>query len=102
MSKADIARAEAQVAEAREKLLASTQSLQARLKPAVLANDAWEAARDKGEEVAAEAVRAVKQRPVAASAAVIGVAALVARKPIWRLIARLRGRISEGVQHEQA
>jgi hypothetical protein len=92
MSEADIARAEANVAAAREKLLGSTQSLQARLKPAVLANDVWEAARDKGEEVAGDAVRAVKQRPVVASAAAIGVAALVARKPIWRLIARLRGK----------
>lgn len=92
MSQADIARAEADVAAAREKLLVATQSLQARLKPAVLANDVWEAARDKGEEVAGDAVRAVKQRPVVASAAAIGVAALVARKPIWRLIARLRGK----------
>jgi len=94
MSQADIARAEANVAAAREKLLVSTQSLQARLKPAVLANDVWEAAREKGEEVANDAVRAVKQRPVAASAAAIGVAAFIARKPIWRLIARLTGKKS--------
>ena len=94
MSQADIARAEANVAAAREKLLESTQSLQARLKPAVLANDMWEAARDKGEEVAVDAVQAVKKRPVAASAAAIGVAAFMARKPIWRLIAGLRGKTS--------
>jgi hypothetical protein len=92
MSAADVARAEAKAAAAREKLLASTQALQARLKPAVLAGDAWDAAREKGEEVAQDAVRAIGKRPVAASAAAIGVAALVARKPIARLIARLRGK----------
>lgn len=92
MSEADIARARAGVAAAREKLLASTQSLQARLKPSVLASDAWDAAREKGEEAAAGAVRAVKQRPVISSAAAIGVAALVARKPIARLIAKMRGK----------
>jgi len=92
MSEADITRARAHVAATREQLLASTQALQARLKPSVLATDAWEAAREKGEEAAAGAVRAVTQRPVISSAAAIGVAALVARKPIARLIAKMRGK----------
>lgn len=92
MSEADIARAQANAAAARERLLRSTQALQARLKPGVLASDAWEAAREKSEEVATGAARAVAKRPVAASAAVIGVAAFVARKPIARLVARLLGR----------
>jgi hypothetical protein len=92
MSEADVARARANVAAAREQLLASTQALQARLKPSVLANDVWDAAREKGEEAAAGAVRAVRQRPVISSAAAIGVAALVARKPIARLIAKMRGK----------
>ena len=92
MSEADVARAEAEVAATRERLLATTHALQARLSPAVLANEAWEATREKSAEVATGAVRAIGKRPVAASAAAIGVAALVARKPIARLIARLRGK----------
>ena len=92
MSEADVARAEAKVAAAREKLLGSTQALQARLKPSVLADDAWNVAREKGQEVAAEAVRAVKQRPVISSAAAVGLAAFIARKPIAKLFGLLRSK----------
>jgi len=92
MSEADVARAEAKVAAAREKLLGSTHALQARLKPSVLADDAWQVAREKGQEVAADAVRAVRQRPVLSSAAAIGLAAFVARRPIARLFGLWRGK----------
>jgi len=92
MSEADIARAQEKVAAAREKLLGSSQALQARLKPSVLADDAWKAARGKGQEVAAEAVRVVRQRPVISSAAAVGLAAFVARRPLARLFSMLRGK----------
>ena len=92
MSQADVARAQENVKAARERLLGSTQRLQERLKPSVLADDAWKAARDKGQEVAADAVRAVKQRPVVSSAAVVGLAAFIARKPIAKLFGLLRGK----------
>ena len=92
MSQADIARAEEQVAAAREKLLGSTHALQARLKPSVLADDAWKAAREKGQEVAADAVRAVRERPVISSAAAIGLAAFVARRPIAKLFGMWRSK----------
>ena len=92
MSDPDLARAKADAALAREHLLESAHALQARLKPAALAVDAWESARNAGESVASNAARVVGKRPVAASAAAIGLAALIARKPIARLIARLRGK----------
>ncbi len=95
MSEADVARAQEQVNAAREKLLGSTHALQERLSPSVLADGAWKAAREKGQEVAAEAVRAVKQRPVISSAAAVGFAAFVARKPIARLFGLLRGKDKE-------
>jgi len=85
MSQADVARAQEQAKAARERLLGSAHRLQERLKPSVLADDAWKAARDKGQEVAADAVRAVKQRPVVSSAAAVGLAAFIARKPIAKL-----------------
>lgn len=96
MSEADLIRAKADAALARERLLGSAHELQSRLKPAALASDAWESARDAGEAAATGAVRAVGKRPVAASAALIGVAALVARKPLARLFARLRGHEDDG------
>ena len=92
MSEADVARAEAKVAAAREKLLESTHALQERLSPAVLADGAWKAAREKGQEVAAEAVRAVKQRPIISSAAAFGLAAFVARRPIAKLFGMWRSK----------
>ena len=92
MSEADIARARADVAAAREQLLGSAHALQSRLKPATLANDAWESARDVGETAAGGAARAISQRPGTATAAAFGIAALLARKPIARLFARLRGK----------
>jgi hypothetical protein len=100
MSEADVARARAEVAAARERLLGSAHALQARLKPSVLANDAWESARDAGESAANGAARAISKRPIAASAAAIGVTALLARKPIARLIARLRGKDYDGDSDE--
>lgn len=96
MSAAEIARARADAEAARERLLTSAHLLQARLKPSVLAADAWVAAREKGETAATQAVRAVGQRPVAASAALVGLAALLARKPIARLVQRLRGKHQDG------
>ncbi|WP_116090162.1 DUF3618 domain-containing protein [Sphingomonas crusticola] len=100
MSETDVARARADVALARERLLGSAHALQSRLKPAALASDAWESARDAGETAATRTARAIGQRPVAASAAAIGVAALIARKPLARLFARLRGKISDGDRDE--
>ena len=92
MSQADVARAQERVNAARERLLGSTHKLQERLKPSVLADDAWKAARDKGQEVAADAVRAVRKRPVVSSAAVVGLAAFIARKPIAKLFGLWRGK----------
>jgi hypothetical protein len=92
MSEADIIRDREEAAAAKERLLGSAQALQARLKPAALASDAWEKTRDAGEAAASNAAHAIRKRPVAAAAAAIGVTALVARKPIARLIAKMRGK----------
>jgi hypothetical protein len=77
-------------ANAREQLLGAAQAVQARLKPASLASDAWETVRDKGEVVAEGAVRAVVKRPAVASVAALGLVAVLARKPIARLFGRFR------------
>ncbi len=92
MSEADLARARADAAAAKERLLRSAHALQARLKPSVLANDAWDSARDAGETAASNAARAAARRPIATSVAAVGVAAFLARKPIARLVSRLRGK----------
>jgi hypothetical protein len=91
VSEADIATARLQAAAARERLLETTHELQSRLSPGTLAGNAWDGLRDRGEAAAETAVETASRYPVATGAAVAGLAALIARRPIGRLIARLRG-----------
>ena len=86
----DLAKARAEAAIARERLLGTAHALQARLSPSSLASNAWESVRDHGEAAAQGAVEVARKRPAAAVAAALGVVALLARKPIVRLFARLR------------
>lgn len=72
-----LAKAKAEAAAARERLLATAQEIQGRLRPSRIAGDAVEGIKRKGEAVAETAVEAVKSRPVVASAAAAGTAALL-------------------------
>ena len=47
-----------------------------------LARDAWEAAKDKGADLAEDAVDAVAKRPVAATGVVAAIAMFLAREPL--------------------
>jgi hypothetical protein len=58
----------------RGELLDTVHELQARLAPRTLASDAWQKAKNKGADLAEDAVDAVKARPVAVG----GVAAALA------------------------
>ncbi|WP_294390717.1 DUF3618 domain-containing protein [uncultured Sphingomonas sp.] len=92
MSAQDIANARLEAAAARERLLGSAHDLQGRLNPSVLANHAWDGARDRGEQVAGEVGLVIVERPVAAGAVAAGVLAFLARRPIFRMLGRLTGR----------
>lgn len=70
-------------------------ALQYRLKPGTLANQAWSGVREKSSEVADDAlhgvngmadgaVRALKERPVAASSIAAGILVFLLRAPLWR------------------
>lgn len=86
----DLIKARADAATARERLLGDAHALQARLSPSSIASNAWESVRDRGEAAANGAVEVARKRPAAVAGAAIGVVALLARKPIGRLIRRLR------------
>ena len=71
-------------------------ALQYRLKPGTLANQAWSGVREKSGEVADDAlhsvndmadgaVRAVKDRPVAASSVAAAILVFLLRAPLWRV-----------------
>jgi ElaB/YqjD/DUF883 family membrane-anchored ribosome-binding protein len=66
----------------RGELLDTVHELQARLAPRTLASDAWQKAKNKGADLAEDAVDAVKARPVAAGGVAAALGLFLARAPI--------------------
>ena len=66
----------------RGELLDTVHELQARLAPKTLASDAWQKAKNKGADLAEDAVDAVKARPVAVSGVAAALGLFLARAPI--------------------
>lgn len=74
--------AQAEVAQAREALIDTARELQQRLQPNTLAREAWESAKNKGADMAEDAVDAVRRRPVATGGIIAAIAMFLAREPI--------------------
>jgi hypothetical protein len=98
-----VARARRRAEEARDRvtgtideILDYAHDLQARLAPSHIARDAWEAAKEKGVDLAEDAVDAVRTRPVAATGAVAALALFIAREPLMELAGRLMKRKRKG------
>lgn len=79
---ARIAAATLNVERSRERLIETAQRLARQLEPGRIARGLWDDAKDKGADLAEEAVDAVKARPVAATGIVAGLALFLAREPI--------------------
>jgi hypothetical protein len=62
------------------------------LKPATLANDAWNGVKEKGGELSGSALQAVKDRPVTASGIVAGLVLFLAREPLWSAVSGYFGK----------
>ena len=77
-----IVAARIEVERARGSLIDTARELQVRLEPKTLANEAWEKAKNKGADLAEEAVDAVKARPVAVGGVMAALAMFLARAPI--------------------
>lgn len=80
------ARVEAELARAR--LMGTAQELQTRLNPAKIANDAWTGAKEKGADLAEEAVDVVRSRPAMAGGVAAAVGLFLVRNPLMRLFKR--------------
>ena len=78
---------------ARARLMDSAQRLQARLSPGTLASNAWQGAKEKGADMAENAVDAVRKRPIAATGVVAAIALFLAREPLIDLA----GKLADGV-----
>lgn len=79
---AKVAAARIEVERARAALLDTAKELQQRLQPRTLASEAWEKAKNKGADLAEDAVDAVKKRPVAVGGVVAALTMFLAREPI--------------------
>ena len=91
----DIFAARAEVERSRTRVMATAQELQERLSPKVLAKDAWQGAKEKGADLAEDAVDAVKARPLTATGVAAAITVFLARDPLIDLAGRLVDGIGE-------
>ena len=98
---ARIVKAEAAVADARDALIDTARELQQRLQPKTLAREAWESAKNKGADIAEDAVDAVKRRPVATGGVIAAIAMFLAREPIKDGVGRLYDAMTSKAEPEE-
>ena len=77
----EIIAARSEVDRSRARVMATAHELQERLSPKTLAKGAWQGAKEKGADLAEDAVDAVKTRPIAAGGIVAAIAMFLAREP---------------------
>lgn len=77
-----IAAARIEVEKTRAALLETARELQQRLQPKTLASEAWENVKNKGADLAEDAVDAVAKRPVAVGGVIAALAMFFARDPL--------------------
>ena len=85
----EIVAARAEADRRRARLMGTADQLQERLSPKRLTRDAWEGAKDKGADIAENAVDAVRSRPIAAGGTVAAIALFLAREPLIELAGKL-------------
>lgn len=89
----EIAAARIEAERARARLMDTARELQERLSPGALAQNAWQGAKEKGADLAEEAVDAVRRRPAIASGLVAAIALFLAREPLIDMA----GKLADGV-----
>ena len=87
----EIAAARAEVDRRRARLMATAHELQDRLSPRTLAKGAWQGAKEKGADLAEDAVDAVKARPLATTGVLAAITMFLAREPLIDLASRVVG-----------
>lgn len=83
--------ARAEVERSRTRVLATAHELQDRLSPKVLAKGAWQGAKEKGADLAEDAVDAVRSRPLATTGVIAAITMFLAREPLIDFAGRLVG-----------
>jgi len=91
----EIVAARSEVDRSRARVMATAHELQERISPKVLARDAWEGAKDKGANLAEDAVDAVRARPLAAGGVVAALTIFLAREPLIDLAGKIAGGVKD-------
>lgn len=73
----------------RARLMGTAHQLQDRLSPKSLATNAWQGTKEKGADLAENAVDAVRSRPLAATGVVAAITMFLARGPLMDLASKL-------------
>ena len=89
MTDAKVEAARIEVERSRAQMLDTAKLLQRRLEPGKLTRDAWQSAKEKGADLAEDAVDAVRRRPYAAGGVVAALALFIAREPVMELFGKL-------------
>ena len=86
-----LADAEADVERTREALVGTLRELTQQFEPHRLVREMWEDAKDKGADLAENAVDAVRARPLASTGVAAAIAMFLAREPLMDLAGKLAG-----------
>ena len=87
----EVAAARLEVERRRSRLMAAAHQLQYRLSPKAIARNTWQGAKEKGADLAEDAVDAVRARPFAATGLVAALTMFLAREPLMDLAGKLVG-----------
>jgi ElaB/YqjD/DUF883 family membrane-anchored ribosome-binding protein len=85
----EVTRAREDAERKRSRLMATAHELQDRLSPKTLARNTWEGAKEKGADLAEDAVDVVRARPFAATGVVAAITMFLAREPLFDLAGKL-------------
>lgn len=95
----EIAAAKAQVERRRARVMATAHELQDRLSPGSLARNTWQGAKEKGADLAENAVDAVRARPLAAGGVVAAITMFLAREPLIDLAEKSPAELARRENH---
>ena len=90
-----VAAARIAVERSRARVMATAHELQDRLSPKTLARTTWQGAKEKGADLAEDAVDAVRARPVATTGVVAALAMFLAREPLKDLAGKVAGSVGD-------
>ena len=86
-----VAAARIEVERRRSRLMTTAHELQDRLSPKSLARNTWQGAKEKGADLAEDAVDGVRAHPLAATGVVAAITMFLAREPLMDLAGKLFG-----------